>query len=346
MKKSPLALLFMLCSLAAAQVGTFSGPGVLSSGGSGVGQRSGQDVDLRYYLNATGIHDTGFTPYAVTSDGKLVNPGALEGVEAGLGGYGRHTFRRSVLGLDYSGNFRHYISAPTYDGSNQQLALSYLLQKSPRLSFDVNSAAGTQNYGTAFGASSGVNDAIVNGSSLLFDNRTTFVQSSMNTRYAISGRTTISMGGSYYSVHRQSTALVGVNGYNLQGSINRRISRNSTVGVNFQHTHYDFPRAFGESDINIYSASWSTTFARSWTIGLSGGVFTSAVQGVQSTALDPVIAALLGIGSVSTIFYKENKMPTASASLTKKLRRANWSVNYGRTISPGNGVFLTSRQES
>jgi len=168
----------------------------------------------------------------------------------------------------------------------------------------------------------------------------------MNTRYAISGRTTISMGGSYYSVHRQSTALVGVNGYNLQGSINRRISRNSTIGVNFQHTHYDFPRAFGESDINVYSASWSTTFARSWTIGLSGGVFSSAVQGVQSTALDPVIAALLGIGSVSTIFYKENRMPTATATLTKKLRRANWSVNYGRTISPGNGVFLTSRQES
>jgi hypothetical protein len=168
----------------------------------------------------------------------------------------------------------------------------------------------------------------------------------MTTQYAISGRTTIIMGGNYYSIHRQSSALVGVNGYALQGSLNRRISGSSTVGVNYQHTHYDFPRAFGESDINMYSGSWSTTFARSWALGITGGVYTSAVQGVQSTALDPSIAALLGISSVQTIFYQENIMPMGSVTLQKKLRRANWSVNYARTVTPGNGVYLTSRQET
>ncbi len=338
----------MLGSLAFAQ-GNFSGPGILSSGSGSVGQRSGQDVDLRYFVNASGIHDTGFTPYAVTKEGTLLRPGALAGVEAGLGGYGRHSFRRSVLGLDYSGSFRHYPGSSKYDGSNQSLALSYMIQKSPRLSFSMNQAAGTQNYGTAFGTNTGpvgTQDVVVDSNSLLFDNRTSFVQSSMTSQYAISGRTSISMGGSYYSIHRQSSALVGVNGYSLHGSVNRRISRSGTIGVNYQHTHYDFPRAFGESDVNMYSGSWSTIFARSWTLGVTGGAYTSAVQGVQSTALDPVIAALLGIGSVQTIFYQENIMPMGSVSLQKKLRRASWNVNYGRTVNPGNGVYLTSRQET
>jgi len=328
----------------------FSGPGILSGGaGSSVGQRSGQDVDLRYFVNAAGVHDTGFTPYAVTSGGTLVKPGTLMGLEVGLGGYGRHTFRRSVLGLDYSGNFRHYPSSPSYDGSNQRLSLSYMLQKSPRLSFDFNQSAGTQNYGTAFGSNAGpvdAQDVVVDSNSLLFDNRTSFFQTSMNTRYAISGRTIITMGGNYNTILRQSNALVGVNGYALHGSINRRISRSSTIGVSYQHSHYDFPRAFGESDIEMYSGGWSTTFARSWTVAITAGVFTSAVQGIQSTALDPSIAALLGIGSVQTIFYKENIMPMGTVSLGKQLRRASWNLNYGRTVTPGNGVYLTSRQET
>jgi len=346
LKKSPsVLLLFVLCPLVFAQ-GNFSGPGILSTGTGGVGQRSGQDVNLRFLGNATGVYDTGLTPYAITKERTLVQPEGLYGVEVGLGGYGRHTFRRSQLGLDYSGNFRHYPSASTYDGSNQQLRLEYIVEKSRRLRFDFNQSAGTQNFGTALGSSFGGGDVIVDSSSILFDNRTSYLQSSMTTRYAMTGRTTLSMGGSYYTVHRSASALVGVNGYTLQGSIEHQTSRTNKIGVAYQHTHYDFPRAFGETDINMYMGTWSSSFGRSWTLGLSAGVFTAAVQGVQSTALDPDIAALLGIGNLQTIFYRENIIPTGQINLMKRFRRANWNAQYNRTVTPGNGVFLTSRQET
>ncbi len=65
-----------------------------------------------------------------------------------------------------------------------------------------------------------------------------------------------------------------------------------------------FPRAFGEADINVYTGSWRTILGRSFNLTLSGGVFASAVQGIQSSALDPDVAALLGISTVQTIFYK------------------------------------------
>jgi hypothetical protein len=344
LKKSLITILFLVCPSAFAQ-GGFEGPGVLSRGSGTVGQRSGQDVDLRYFVNATGVYDTGLTPYAVTRVGTLVQPGSLYGVEAGLGGYGRHTFRRSVIGLDYSGNFRHYPGAPTFDGSNQRLSLDYTLQKSRRLIFDFNQAAGTQNFGTAFGAP-GAGDAPVDASLLLFDNRTSYYQTAQTTRYALTGRTTISMGGSYYAVHRQSNALVGVKGYNLTGTLQHRISRSSILGANYQHTHYDFPRAFGEANIDMYMGTWATAFGRGWNIELGAGAFTSKVEGVENTALDPAIAALLGITSVQTIYYRESLVPMGQVVLKKQFRRATWSANFKRTVSPGNGVYLTSLNET
>ncbi|MEO5926007.1 MAG: hypothetical protein ABIR70_19460 [Bryobacteraceae bacterium] len=343
LKKSLFLLLSMLCPLAFAQ--SFGGPGVLSGNNGSIGQRSGQDVDLKFFVNANSIYDTGLTPYAVTQQGTLVRPGALKGIEAGLGAYGKHTFRRSSFGLDYSGNFRHYPSASRYDGSNQQLRLAYIYQKSRKLLLDFSASAGTQSFGTAFGSVPGQTDAIVSGSSLIFDNRTSYLQTSVNARYALSGRTTMVVGGDYYTIHRQSSGLVGVNGYSLNGAINHRLSRNTIVGVSYQHSHYDFPRAFGEADINTYSGDWSTTLGRSLVLAVSGGVFLSDVQGVQSTALDPSIAALLGIGSVQTIFYQKNVMPVGRASITKLFRHSSLSGQVSRSVMNGNGIYLTSRQE-
>ncbi len=343
MKKTIVALAVTLGpALLGQNIGNASGPSILSQGANTIGQRSGQDLDLRFFANGSGIYDTGLLPYAV-QNGALVKPEPLWGLEAGIGAYGRHTFRRSVLGLDYNGNFRHYTQATNYDGVNQNLNLGYTWQKSRRLLIDTTASAGTQTYGTAI---SGDPSTLVNGSSLLFDDRTTFVQAGMNTTYLLSSRTSVTVGGTGYTIRRKAQQLVGANGYNLSGSIRHQVGRDTTVGVSYQHTHYDYPRAFGESDLNTYTGLLSRTFARTWRLDLTAGVYTSEVQGIQNTALDPTIAALLGVGSVQTIFYKRNIMPTGTLALTKTFRRSSVSANYARSISPGNGLYLTSRLEA
>src|SRR5690348_13525418 len=133
LKQIPLFVLLILCPFAEAQVGFGNTQGLLGS--TGVGQRSGQDVDLRVYATGMYIRDTGLTPYSVTPEGKLLQVGALSGAEMTLGAYGRHTFRKSAIGLDYMGNARHYPSAPNYDGINQQLNLRYAIEASRKLSF-------------------------------------------------------------------------------------------------------------------------------------------------------------------------------------------------------------------
>ena len=329
-------------ALLAQNVGTFSGPSVLTQGANTIGQRSGQDLDLRFNASATGVYDNGLVPFAI-SEGSLVRPQALYGVEAGLGAYGRHSFRRSVLGLDYQGNFRHYSRASFYDGSNQNLNLGYTVQTSRRVMFDFTSTAGTQTFGLGF-----YNDpsSLVNSNSLLFDNRTSYVQGGMNTTVLLGSKTSVTMGGTGYTIRRKATQLAGVTGYTMSGTVRHQVGRNTTVGASYQHMRYDFTGSFGETDINAYTALLSQDFGRTWRLELSGGVYTSAVQGTQTSAVDPVIAALLGVSSVQTIFYRENRLPMASIALRKQMRRSSFTVRASRSVNPGNGLYLASRMES
>ena len=108
-------------------------------------------MDFRYFASVNGIYDTGLSPFQLDSDGKLLKPDPVEGVEIGYGAYGSHNFRRSRLGLDYTGSYRNYTNNLNYDGNSQQLALGYSLQASRRWMLDMRADAGTQIYGTAFG---------------------------------------------------------------------------------------------------------------------------------------------------------------------------------------------------
>ncbi|MEO8098632.1 MAG: hypothetical protein ABI811_13095 [Acidobacteriota bacterium] len=347
MKTTLLVLTLAACPLAFGQITDYLGPGVTTGGAGNIGRRSGQDVDLRYFVNATGVYDTGLVPFNVDSKGALLKPKSVFGVELGIGAYGRHTWRRSVLGLDYGGNYRHYPAAQSYNGANQQLALGYTFQKSQRLVFDFQESAGTYNYGAVTANGGGVADgSIIDPTSLLFDNRTMYVQSNLDVRIAKSSRTVITIGGSGYIVRRQAKALVGVNGYNLHGNVQHRVSASTVLGVAFQHIHYDYPKAFGESDINMYTGNVSRVFSRVWTLNLSAGFYRSEVQGIQDVAVDPALTALLGISRVRSTYFRVNFIPTGSATVSRSFRKSSLNFSYTRSVSPGNGVYLTSRQEA
>ncbi len=348
MKSSQLAFLFALCATAWAQsigtTGPFAGPTIMTNGIGGVGKRSGQDVDLNFFGYTNAIYDTGITPLAV-QNGQLVRPAGQPGVEAGVGAYGTHQFRRSMFGLDYNGNFRHYLNAPNYDGSNQQADISYSAQVSRRWLIDTRASAGTQTFGTTLTNDvTGVPGA-VDTTSLLFDNRTNYLQTSLNARYLMSRRTIVSMGGTYYTIHRQAKSLVGVNGYTLNGTIQHQLTRRIIISGQYQHMHYDYPRAFGESDINYFIGQVYYQL-RSWQFGLGGGAYTAETQGIQNTTLEPALAALLGVGSVQTAFYKTTVLPVAMVSVSKKFRKSSLATTFNTTVTPGNGVYLTSQQKS
>ena len=348
MKIRMIALVMVLyCSTIAAQVTNYLGPGILTRGASDIGTRAGQDVDLRFFINATGIFDNGLEPYSVTPTGKLVTVNGLWGTEISAGAYGVHNFRHGRLGLDYKGTYRHYTDKTFYDGTDQTLALGYTYQKSRRLLFDLRQLAGTLSQGTSFaGGLPSVTDALVTPSSFLFDNQASYLQSSLDATWLKSGRTSFTVGGEGFGIWRKATGLIGMEGYDLHGTVQHRLSQHTTIGVAFQHSHFDYPKAFGESDINMFSGILGTQFGRYWTFAAKAGAYQAEVQGLQQVSVDPQIAALLGVYTTVQTFYKKSIFPTWDLSLTRRFQRASLSFGYADGVSAGNGVYLTSRQES
>ena len=341
------AIVLACCATMTAQISDYLGPGVLSRGAGDIGTRSGQDVDLRYFIRATGIYDTGLQPFSVDGKGQLVNPGALYGTEIGFGAYGVHKWRHSRLGLDYSGAYRHYSTNSFFDGTDQTLALGYTYQKSRRLILDVRQTAGTVSIGTPFGGIlPTVTGSLVTPASILFDNRMNYLQSTMEATYLLSAHTTVTLGGDWFGVWRKATGLIGTQGYMLRGAIRHRLTRRTTVGAQYVHTHFDFPKAYGQSDMNSFAGTFATQLGRYWTVTLSAGAYIVEVEGLQQVAVNPEIAALLGTSSTLTTMYQKSILPQWSASLGRKFHRANLSFNYANSPTPGNGVYLTSRETS
>ena len=226
-----------------------------------------------------------------------------------------------------------------------RIAIGYTAQLSRRWLIDTREGAGTQSYaelhlGTDVTGTPAT--GTVDTSSLLFDNRTNYLQRQLqNARYLLDGRD-----DGWVLLHRSPPALVGVNGYNLTGSIQHQLTRRLIISAQFQHLHYDYPRVFGESDINYYVGQLHYQIRRARQVGLGGGAFSAETQGIQTTSLDPTLSALLGVDSVQTAFYKKSLLPVAMASISRQFRKSSLGANFNTSVTPGNGVYLTSQQRS
>ena len=334
---------------ASAQIGSYLGPGILSRGAGTIGTRSGEQVDLRFYADVTGVYDTGLAPYAVDSKGNLITLGGLYGVQTDLGAYGTHMWKHALLGLDYTGNFIHYTNNSSFDTINQNVLLGYTYQKSKRLLFDVRQIGGIGNYGYGspgfYGASSAPNNFVNTPTTALFDNRFYYYQTTMDVNILQSARTIYTLGGDGFWVRRQGQGLAGTNGYNLRGSVQHRLSKTRTIGATYQHTHIDFPPAFGESDLDMGQLFFSDAINRRWTFSLAAGAVIAQVQGIQQVALNPVIAALLGTSFSESTFFAQTVFPSGRVALTGRFKNSSLGFNYSQDITPGNGIYLTSIQK-
>lgn len=347
-------IVLMAATVARAQIvgsnnGAYLGPGVLSRGAGTIGQRGGQIASLRFAGGLLGFYDTGILPISTNQDGRITQVGGLFGIEATLQAYGVHQWKRSTLGLDYQGNYRHYSAGAFYNGSDQRLILGYSFQPSRRVIYDFRGMAGTimranNGLGGVYGTflpSDIFNPATGN----IFDSRADFLQAGLHLSYIKSVRTSFTVGGEGYAVYRRNKALVGVNGYTLRGSVQHRMSLATTLSVHYEHMHYDYPRAFGESDIDMYTGMWARSVGRFWSISVQGGVFRAQTQGIERISLDPAVAALLGVSTGVRAFLSDTIVPTGTVTVSRTGRRNMFTIRAARTVYPGNGVYLTSRTE-
>ena len=321
----------------------YQGPEILSRGSMDTGQRSGKRVDLRFFADVTGIYDTGFTPLATDSGGKIVDLGGVYGLQADVGLYGTHSWTRSVLGINYRGDYRDYAKYHALNGTDQQLELNFQHRFSGRFSLLLREAAGTASY--AFGAgsySAPFNPFIAVPTDQIFDSRVTFGQSGILMVYQKSPRLSFSFGGDGFAVRHKAAGLIGLNGAMARGDVAYRLSRRSTLSLDYNYTHFEYEGLFGSSDIHSFAAGYSRALTRRWELSLRGGAMLIQTKGLASVAVDPAVAAILGQTTTVSAFYISSVAPVVEARLHGQFRQSSLDLRAEQSVNPGNGVYLTS----
>jgi hypothetical protein len=325
---------------------TYAGPSILSRDKSLIGERSGKLLDFRFYGEVTGIYDSGLTPVATDAQGNLVNVGANYGVEAGFGVIGTKRWKRDELSVDYKGSYRHYTNNQAFDGTDQLLNLSYGRFLSRRFTLDLKETVGTVTL--ANGSFSYLpltnTDLFAVPSNELFDSRTNFLQSRVDLTWQKSARLSFGFGGEGFVVRRASLLLAGLNGYSARANVAYRISKRQTISAGYNHSYYDFQRQFGDANLDTATLGYSIGLSRKWDFGLDAGGTRIEDLGLRQVSLDPVIAALVGQSFATVTFHAMSYIPNADIRLIRRFDRSSLSINGSIGATPGNGVYLTSKQ--
>jgi hypothetical protein len=338
------ALLF----LAIPAVAQYSGPAILSRGDAPSAMNVPQ-IDFIPFLSLVGVYDTGLATVSVNSQGQLANA-ASEGAEADFGISGVHSWKHTKVSLNYGGAVREYSAATYYSGVDQSLMLGITQQFTRHVTLKVNESAGmfSQAYGVQ-GLSPTVQfdpGTTYTPTTDFFDNRTIYVYTQALLTYQRTARLSFAFGGDWDLTRRRSSALYGVMGEDAVGDMQYRLSRRSTAGLNYMFTHFSYNGVFSGTDFHRFSATYGIQLSRTWEFSAYGGVTRVDSKFPQLITLNPVIAALLGITQGYIVSYGLNYVPSYSGRLSKTFSRGVAYVSGGHLMTPGNGLFLTSRQYS
>src|SRR5688572_29093220 len=288
----------------------YGGPSILSRGGNRPGQRGRAPSDIVVYGGVRGTIDTGLTPVLLAEDGTVATR-EVYGVQAEIGAYGTHSWRRTVLGLDYRGDYRMTTRNRGYNGTNQALSLDIQHQVNPRLSFFFREAAGTTNR--AFGGFAAPVNTDLSSLNLVndevFDTRQYFSQTTAGVAIRRSARTTFVVIGDGFFVKRPDPRLVSMAGYRATVGVNYRISSRTTIGGSYQYMTFNYSRAFAGSDMHGPIFSVVHRLTRNLELSLAGGFLRLNSFGTQRVTLSPEVAALLGRPTGVEAFTRDDTLP-------------------------------------
>jgi hypothetical protein len=324
----------------------FEGPNVFGRSTGGFGSRGVGGVPIRPFLGLSGSYDNNLLTAGVDQNGRFIPLGSA-GVEASWGAYGQKRMKRSQLGLDYRGNWSQFTRGTFFNGTNQQIGISYANRLSKRWVFDTTTVGGTSNR--AIGAPAFFTTSeleFLNVPSIeLFDARFYYLQNHTSASYYISNRQSARFSGFGGTTRRRATFLADAQIYGASADWSYRLNPRTTIGTSYTFSHFDFSKVFGESDVHQVSVVVGQQFGRGWElqIGLSG--FKQSTVGVREISLDPVLVALLGRSVGREVFETNNMLGGYLASISRTLRGTVISARTERAVMPGNGFFLTSRRD-
>lgn len=341
--KLPCMAAFLL--VAAPAFAQYGGPAILSRGEAPSAMNTPQ-IDFVPFLSLIGVYTNGLQGVSVNSEGQLPSVDS-KGVELDFGISGVHSWKHTKISLNYWGAAREYSPASYYSGVDQALNLGITEQFSRHVSLQLNESAGmyTLSYGLPSLSATIPFDpsTTYTPTTDFFDNRTIYTTTQALLTYQRTARLSFSFGGDGDLTRRRSTALYGVSGADARADLQYRISRRSTVGANYMYTHFSYIGLLGNSDLHRFSLTYAAQLSRTWEFTGFGGVTRAESEFPEAVPVSPVITALLGITQGYVVTYSLNYVPSYTGRLSKTFPKGVAFITGGHTVTPGNGLFLTSR---
>ncbi len=326
----------------------FGGPSILVRGQAPTGMAASQ-IDFTPSLGVNASYNSGLGGVSLDAQGLPTNDSSY-GISVNAGISGTHLWKHTRLGLNYGISAQHYTQASFFDGINQNLSLglTHSLSRHSVLSINIGAGISSQNNTAPTLLSTVPFDpgTLYRPTNDFFDNRTAYGSTQVNLTMQRSTRLSFSLGVTGNLTRRRSTALFGDTGEGARGDMQYRLSRRSTVGVGYNYNHFTFTGIASSTDVHAVVGTYSLLVARGTEFSGFAGVARYETKFVQFVALDPVVAALLGITSAQRVTYSSNFTPNFSLRLSHVVKRGSISGGVTRGILPGNGLFLTSTNTS
>jgi hypothetical protein len=340
-----LATALTITALSLPAFGQYAGPAILSRGEAPAAMAAPQ-ISFRPYLEVTGVYDTGLAGVAVVNAAGDLADQTSEGVEITAGISGSHSWRHTRVGLDYRGSFRHYTQKTFYDGTDQSLMLGITHQFTRHVSLSMRETAGI--FSRDFGlvglpqtAGYDPNTSVIPTTDF-YDNRVIYLDTQADLVVQKTARLSFDLGGDGFLIRRRSSALYGVTGAMARADVQYRWTRRTTVGALYTYTHYDFTGILGGSDMHTIALSYATALSRWWELSGFAGISRVESRFVQDVPLSPAVQALLGFAVGPRLTYSVSYLPNIQARLSRTFPTGVAYITGERTITPGNGLFLTS----
>jgi hypothetical protein len=324
------------------------GPALLTRGQAPTAMAS-PGIDLRPFVEVTGIYDTGLAGVVINDQGQLADA-AAGGLELASGISGVHSWKHTVVGLDYRGTWRHYNRQTFYDGTDQSLMLGITHQLSKHASLALRESAGLFSRNVSLMGLSQTVPFDPSSSYIpttdFFDNRTIYASTQADLTIQKSSHLSFDFGGDGFLARRRSTALYGTTGGAARGDMQYRVTRRTTLGAAYTYTHFDFTGIFSGTDVHSVVGSYAVRITRQTEFTGFAGMQRAETKFIQSVPVDPVVAALLGTGVGNVVIHRIDWSPTANGRLSRTFQNGVLYLAGGHSVTPGNGLFLTSRMTS
>ncbi|HUB78278.1 MAG TPA: hypothetical protein VMB03_05750 [Bryobacteraceae bacterium] len=356
MKPLRALVLFGLAVPAGAQ---YAGPAILSRGEAPAAMTA-PTVDFVFSLSLMGNYTTGLLGVATNTQGQLQSTNGVFGYGATLGISGSHRWRHTTLGVDYYGNFYDYPSATYFAGLSQGLSIGLTHQFTRHILFTLRESAGmytqfppstvTLNSSVPFDPSQSYLPTTD-----FYDNRTIYSSTLADVTYQASTRLSFTFGGGYFTDLRRSADLYSAHGEVATADGQYRLSRQITVGGTFTYDQFGFSGGAGSSNIYSGTVSFSDRFTRWTELSLFAGASRVSSSFEQVVPINPAFLAILCPSGIvqncnlpSTLAINNNLFwaPDLGIRLSRSFHRGVAYLAAGESITPGNGLFLTSRMQT